>query len=187
MPREGARLAGMAPIAVVRTYLELGSVSELRPCESPDPRARVERVFDAPASFFRYLYQEVGRSHRWVDRLGWSDEQLRHRLAQPGVSLHLLTVAAAPAGYFELEIHPGDSVEIAYLGLLPEFQGRGLGGYLLTEAVRAGWATGAARVWLHTCTLDSPAALPNYLARGFKPFKEERLQAELPARDQASR
>lgn len=177
----------MAPIDVVRTYLELSSASELRPCASPDPRARVERVLEAPVSFFRYLYQEVGRSHRWVDRLGWSDEQLRQRLAEPGVSLHLMTVAAAPAGYFELEIDPGGSVEIAYLGLLPEFQGRGLGGYLLTEAVRAGWAAGATRVWLHTCTLDSPAALPNYLARGFRPFREERFQAELSPPDQAAK
>jgi GNAT superfamily N-acetyltransferase len=168
-------------IEVVRTYLELASRSALRPCPSPDPRARVERVVCAPASFFRYLYQEVGRSHGWVDRLAWSDEQLRQRLAEPTVSLHLLSVAAAPAGYFELETHADGSVEIAYLGLLPEFQGRGLGGHLLTEAESAAWAAGAVRVWLHTCTLDSPAALPNYLARGFRPFKQELYRAEVPA------
>lgn len=171
----------MPPVDVVRTYLELTSPSQLLPCESPDPRARVERVYDSPASFLRYLYQEVGRAHCWLDRLGWSDEQLRQRLAEPGVALHLLTVAAAPAGYFELATHADASVEIAYLGLLPEFQGRGLGGFLLSEAVRQAWARGPSRVWLHTCTLDSPAALPNYRARGFRPFKEERYVAEIPA------
>jgi GNAT superfamily N-acetyltransferase len=171
----------MPPVDVVRTYLELTSPTQLLPCASPDPRARVERVVESPVSFFRYLYQEVGRLHFWLDRLAWSDDELRQRLAQPGVSLHVLTVAAAPAGYFELERHPDASVEIAYLGLLPEFHGRGLGGFLLSEAVRAGWATSASRVWLHTCTLDSPAALPNYLARGFRPFKEERYVAEIPA------
>jgi GNAT superfamily N-acetyltransferase len=168
-------------VEVVRTYLELRASSELRPSASPDPRARVERVTDAPASFFRYLYQEVGRGHGWVDRLSWSDEELCLRLAQPGVSLHLLSVAAAPAGYFELDRHADGSIEIAYLGLLPEFRGRGLGGYLLSEAARAAWAAGAVRVWLHTCSLDAGAALPNYLARGFRPFKEERYLAPAAA------
>jgi GNAT superfamily N-acetyltransferase len=171
----------MASVDVVRTYLELTSRAQLSVCENPDPRARVERVVASPASFFRYLYQEVGRAHSWLDRLAWSDDELRARLAAPGVSLHLLTLAAAPAGYFELEAHADASAEIVYFGLLPEFHGRGLGGFLLSEAVREAWATGAPRVWLHTCTLDSPAALPNYLARGFRPFKEERYVAEIPA------
>ena len=171
----------MALVDVVRTYLEITSESQLRPCDSPDPRARVERVLGSPASFFRYLYQEVGRDHSWLDRLVWSEEQLRQRLAEPRVSLHLLTLSAAPAGYFELERHADDSVEIAYMGLLPEFRGRGLGGFLLSEGVREGWATGASRVWLHTCTLDSPAALRNYLARGLRAFKQERYVTESPA------
>ncbi len=169
----------MPRVDVVRTYLELASPGQLLACDSPDPRARVERVLGAPASFFRYLYREVGRDNSWIDRLGWTDEQLRERLAQPGVALHVLTLSAAPAGYFELERHADLSVEIAYLGLLPEFRGRGLGGFLLSEAVREAWAMEASRVWLHTCTLDSPQALPNYRARGFRPYKEERYEAEV--------
>jgi GNAT superfamily N-acetyltransferase len=171
----------MAPVDVVRTYLELTSRAQLLPCLRPDPRARVERVDASPASFFRYLYQEVGRAHCWLDRLAWSDDELRARLAQPGVSLHLLTLAAAPAGYFELELHADASAEIVYFGLLPEFQGRGLGGFLLSEAVHEAWASGASRVWLHTCTLDAPAALPNYVARGCRPFKDERDVGQIPA------
>ena len=171
----------MARVEVRRTYLQLASLAALRAAPSPDPRARVERMDGCPASFFRYLYAEVGRRYHWVDRLSWTDEEQRARLALPGVSVHLLAVAGAPAGYFELERHDGDgSVEIAYFGLLPEFLGRGLGKYLLSEAVRAGFAQGAARVWLHTCTLDDPAALPNYLARGFEPFRSETYTAEVP-------
>jgi GNAT superfamily N-acetyltransferase len=170
----------MPPVDVLRTYLALESPSQFRPSACPDPRARVERVEGAPASFFRYLYAEVGRAYHWVDRLGWSDDELRARLAQPGVSLHLLSVAGAPAGYFELEKHDDASVEIAYFGLLPEFVGRGLGGYLLSEAVVAAWALQPTRVWLHTCTLDARAAMPNYLGRGFRPFKDERYVAQLP-------
>jgi GNAT superfamily N-acetyltransferase len=90
-----------------------------------------------------------------------------------------MTWKAAPAGYFELKRHPDQSIEIAYFGLLPEYIGRGWGKYLLTEAVRTAWSMGPQRVWLHTCTLDHPAALPNYLRRGFQPFREEVYTAEI--------
>jgi GNAT superfamily N-acetyltransferase len=115
-----------------------------------------------------------------VDRLPWTDEQIRARLADPDVSLWLLRVKGSPAGYFELERHDDGSVEIAYFGLLPEFLGRGLGKHLLTAAAEAAWGLGARRVWLHTCTLDDPAALPNYRARGFRPYKEEVYETEVP-------
>jgi GNAT superfamily N-acetyltransferase len=170
----------MSRVEVARTYLEMREVAALRPAPCPDPRARIERVEACPASFFRYLYAEVGRRYQWVDRLGWTDGQVRGRIADPAVSLHLLSVAGAPAGYFELERRADGSVEIAYFGLLPEFLGRGLGKWLLTEAVREAWSLGAARVWLHTCSLDDPAALPNYLARGFRPFRTETYTADLP-------
>ena len=66
----------------------------------------------------------------------------------------------------------GDEVEIASFGLLPGFAGRGLGGALLAAVTRAAWENGAGRVWLHTCSLDSPAALPSYERRGFRRFDE---------------
>ncbi len=169
-------------LEVRRTYLEMKAPSDLRPARSAGGEARVERIEGAPPSFYRYLYAEVGRAHRWVDRLPWTDEQIRAHLASPGVSLWLLTVRAAPAGYFELKATPQDgSVEIAYFGLLPEFIGRGYGKYLLTEAVERAWSLGARRVWLHTCSLDGPAALPNYVARGFRPFHEETYSVPDPS------
>jgi len=163
----------MGQIEVLRTYLEMETPGQLVTAESPDPRARVERSESCPPSFFRYLYAEVGRSYHWVDRLSWTDDVVKGYLADPSVSLWLLIVAGSPAGYFEHKRHEDGSIEIAYFGLLPEFIGRGLGKYLLTVAVREAWTAGAERVWLHTCTLDDPAALPNYQARGFRPFKTE--------------
>jgi len=163
---------------VTRTYLELTSPADLRPVPAPDPAPRIERVGQCPASFYRYLYAEVGRAFRWTDRLGWSDEKIRGHLATRGLSLWLMTWEAAPAGYFELKPHPDGSVEIAYFGLLPEYIGRGWGKYLLSEAVRAAWSTRPTRVWLHTCTLDHPAALPNYLQRGFRAVREESYTVE---------
>jgi GNAT superfamily N-acetyltransferase len=159
----------------VRTYLELRDLAELRPALLDDPAIRIEQVHGCPPSFWRYLYTEVGRAYRWIDRLPWTDEDIRTYLEQPEVSLWLMTVTGAPAGYFELRREPSGATEIVYFGLLPEFTGRGLGGHLLTIAVQTAWTRGASRVWLHTNTLDHPGALPNYLKRGFTAFDSERF------------
>ncbi len=164
----------------MRTYLEMREPPKANGSGCLDASARVERLHECPVSFFRYLYAEVGRNYHWYDRLRWTDAEVRARLAHPAVSFHVLSVGGAPAGYFELERHADGGVEIVYFGLLPEFMGRGLGRFLLHEALTAAWARDASRVWLHTCTLDGPAALPNYLARGFRPFKTETYAAELP-------
>jgi GNAT superfamily N-acetyltransferase len=160
-------------IEVTRTYLEMTDSSELVPSKTETPGVRVERALRCPPSFFRYLYAEVGRNYRWTDRLPWTDEQARARLADPRVSVYVLYVEGSPAGYFELERHDDGSCEIAYFGLLPEFVGRGLGKHLLTVATETAWSEKPTRVWLHTCTLDDPAALPNYVRGGFRPFKTE--------------
>ena len=171
----------MPTISVKRTYLQMTAPDELQAAATPHPEPRVQRVQDCPASVFRYLYVEVGRQYHWRDRLSWSDERIRAHLADPNVSLWLLSGHGSPAGYFELKRHEDDSVEIAYFGLLPEFTGRGWGKYLLTRAVQSAWESGPKRVWLHTCTLDHPAALPNYVSRGFQAFREETYTAEVPA------
>ena len=163
----------MATTPVTRTYLEMLSPGDLQPSQPPVPEPRIDRLQECPVSFFRYLYQEVGREFQWTDRLGWSDETIRRYLRTPGVSIWLMSWHAAPAGYFELRRHDDGSVEIAYFGLLPDFIGRGWGKHLLTRAVLSAWESGTHRVWLHTCTLDHQAALPNYLKRGFRPVREE--------------
>jgi ribosomal protein S18 acetylase RimI-like enzyme len=166
-------------IEVTRTYLEMRDPSELNPAISDDARIRIERMHDCPASFFRYLYVEVGRNYHWIDRLPWTDEDIVAHLSQPEISLWLMTADGATAGYFELRRCEDGSVEIAYFGLLPEFIGRSLGKYLLTCATEQAWAMGANRVWLHTCTLDDEAAMPNYLKRGFRPLKTETYTIDL--------
>ena len=163
----------MCATQVTRTYLEMRSPDELRPAPTPRQEPNIERLKECPISFFRYLYAEVGRDYQWTDRLSWSDETVRAYLATPGVSVWLMSWEKTPAGYFELRQHEDRSVEIAYFGLLPGFIGRGWGKHLLTRAVESAWQLGADRVWLHTCTLDHAAALPNYLKRGFRPVREE--------------
>ena len=90
-----------------------------------------------------------------------------------------LLVGGESAGYFELQRHDDGSVEIVYFGLVPKFIGRGLGGMLLTQAATDAFAMGANRVWLHTCTLDSPNALPSYQARGFRPYGTQQLEVTI--------
>ena len=157
----------------VRTFLEMRDPGALQPARRDDRDVRVDRVTNCPASFWRYLYTEVGRAYHWIDRLPWTDDEIRAYVNDPDVSLWLMTVAGAPAGYFELRRDRVGGVEIVYFGLLPEYTGRGLGGHLLTVAVEEAWALGGDRVWLHTNTLDHPAALPNYLKRGFRAFHAE--------------
>ncbi|HET9317680.1 MAG TPA: GNAT family N-acetyltransferase [Vicinamibacteria bacterium] len=160
---------------VERTYLQMLAPGELKGSE-PIDGVTIERASACTASFYRYLYTEVGRDYRWTDRLPWTDDQIRRHLATPGISVHVAYAGGTPAGYFELTPHADGSCEISYFGLLPDFHGRGLGRWLLTRATEEAWLTKPTRVWLHTCTLDGPAALPNYLARGFVPFKKETYQ-----------
>jgi ribosomal protein S18 acetylase RimI-like enzyme len=164
----------MATIEVTRTYLEMRAPAELLAARNPDPLIKLEEQHNCSIELFRFLYREVGKNYCWTDRLPWTDEEIKTYLQQPEVSLWLMTYDDDIAGYFELKKEADCSTEVAYFGLMPQFIGRGLGKHLLTCAVEQAWADGAKRVWLHTCTDDDPAALPNYLKRGFKPFKTEK-------------
>lgn len=170
----------MPIVTVERTYLELAGRPKPTTAELLPSDVTISEESRCSVSVYRALYREVGRAHFWLDRLAWSDELLEDYLARSDVRIWILRDAAEAGGYFELVKHRDGSVEIAYFGLVPSRVGRGLGRQLLTRAIHEGWEWGANRIWLHTCTLDSPVALPNYLARGFVPFKRETYQQELP-------
>lgn len=180
-------------IEVVRTYLELAAPDDLRPADFPAgaPALRVVPRPGCTATEYRWLYDAVGRAYRWRDRLAWSDGQLAAWLSRVDVAVWVLEHREAddadwrPAGYYELARHPDGGVEIVYFGLLAAAQGRGWGRALLTHAARTAWAMDASRVWLHTCTLDGPAALPNYLGRGFRPVRQERYLVPVAAGDES--
>ncbi len=127
---------------------------------------------------YRALYSAVGDAYLWRDRLALGDQELDDYFASPNVQLWMLRAAGKVAGYFELQRHDDGRVEIAYFGLIAGYFGRGLGGWMLTRAVEEAFAFGATTLTLHTCTLDSPHALPNYLARGFVITREEEYEIE---------
>ena len=170
---------------VLRTYLEMRSPTELRaPARPAGADVRLERLERCTAAAYRELYRLVGGDYHWRDRLAWSDERLDEHLARPEIEVWVLRdaddTAGTPLGYFELARSDDGDVEIAYFGLARRAHGRGLGGWMLGEAVRRAWDSGARRVHLNTCTLDSPAALPNYLARGFVATRTETYETNIP-------
>jgi GNAT superfamily N-acetyltransferase len=166
---------------VFRTYLELASSHQLRPSRAPRVAAEITRLAAPTAAEYLELYSRIGGPWQWFDRLAWSESQMRDYLARAGVHVFAASVGNRNAGYFELVQHPDDIVEIMYFGLDREFIGLGLGGWMLTRAVKEAFALGAAKVILNTCTLDAPQALPNYLARGFVIVREESYELPTPA------
>jgi ribosomal protein S18 acetylase RimI-like enzyme len=160
---------------VVRTYLELADVRELRPAAAPRIEGELEivRVDPPDGAASRWFYVEVGRHHQWTDNLGRTEAEWQ--AWAESVETWVAAVDGRRAGYYELRKSAG-AVEIAYFGLLPHAQGRGLGGHLLTHAMTRAFAL-APRVRVHTCTLDGPHALANYEARGLRPIRTERLGA----------
>lgn len=164
----------MAPDAspVTTFYLEMRASTELRPA----PRQDALEVRECEVPQFevnRFLYRFVGQGWEWTEKLGWSDAAWRAWAEDPMLRTWIACHRGSPAGYFELQKQPGEEVEIAYFGLARAFIGRGFGGELLTRCIECAWAWGAARVWVHTCSLDHPAALANYEARGMRLYRQE--------------
>jgi ribosomal protein S18 acetylase RimI-like enzyme len=167
---------------IVTHHLEMTSPDELRPARASRDAYRWERVLVPSPELNHFLYRAVGGDWYWLWRIPWPRERWQAHVDRPELSTWVATVSGAPAGYAEVEAQAEGAFEILYFGLLPAFVGRGLGGAMLTEAVRSAWALGARRVWLHTCNLDHPHALAHYQARGFRVFKVEEHDEDVPDR-----
>ncbi len=165
-----------------RTYLELTDPAQFKPAFGEFPDVSLAHVPHPPPKLYRHCYRTVGEAFHWRDRWDWSDARIAAHLGDPNIGLYVATRDGTLAGWYELRRVPeDDSVEIAYFGIVAAEFGRGFGKHLLSCAVRDAWALGPKRVWLHTCTLDHPNALPNYVARGFVPYKTEDYEAPPPA------
>ena len=155
----------------VTTYLEMLEP----PKQSPSPfpcQVQVLRCLRPSTDYYRFLYHQVGRDWAWKDRNQETDEQLSAALQRPGLELWVLFYEGHPAGYSEL-LRVGDEAQLLYFGLFPQFIGQGLGARWLDWTIRRAWAEPARRLWVHTCTLDHPNALPTYLKSGFRIYKVE--------------
>lgn len=172
-------------IEVTTTHLQQLSPNELRPASRPLPAgARIEAVEAITPEFSKFLYQGVGSELNWSDRLHLARPEWESLMRAPGTETHVLYVDGAPGGYVELvgrDRGSSTEVEIMYFGLFPQCIGRGLGGALLAAGISRAWDLAArvtgfppvSRVWVHTCSLDGPAAIANYEARGLHIFHTE--------------
>ncbi len=175
-----AKAKAGAPLTARVTHLEMLAPPGHRVPMPMGPRLALMRTRDMPLAYYRYLYEQVGRAHHWMMRRGLSDEALGAQIHAESAEIHVLYVDGSPAGFFELDLGrmPAEA-EILYFGLTPDFQGRGLARFFLSEAVFAAWAHQPVRLVIHTNTLDSPRALQLYQRIGFSPyaFSEETLEA----------
>ena len=165
-------------LPVLVTYLHLPGRNAFRPAFVDEPGLTVMEAREPMPAFYRFLYGEVGRDFCWVDRLRWTDEQLRAHLARPEVTLLVLYVRGTPTGYIELDrVSSEPGTEIRYFGIISGFHGRGYGKHLLSTGVQRALDDGAERVLLSTRSTDGPYAIANYVARGFVPYRKGREPA----------
>ena len=167
-------------INVITYYLEMTDPDDLRPKHIEHSDLEIKQAKVPSPEFNRFLYTSVGGDWYWIDRLNWTYQQWLEWVDRPELQTWVAYVSGTPAGYFELEAQSNENVEIASLGLLPQFIGKGLGGHLLTVAIERVWHMGASRIRVHTCTLDHASALANYCARGFRIFREETTPQDMP-------
>ncbi|MEM7407002.1 MAG: GNAT family N-acetyltransferase [Pseudomonadota bacterium] len=145
------------------------------PPPTPAANVRIMRLEEPTVAFYRYLYDRVGREWHWFERLKLDDAALGRLIGGSGVEINVLYVGGGPAGFAELDVGTGTDIEVAYFGLMSEFIGRGLGGYFLRWALHRAWQHKPARVWLHTCSMDHPHALPNYQKAGLTVYRKEHV------------
>jgi len=161
---------------VERNYLEINFIKDLKETSNFPENHSINLVDPVDFQLNKFFYKNIGKNHHWVDRLVWTEKQWINYVSDKNVKTYVLKNEKDLAGYFELILHQEkDEVEIAYLGLLKEYQNKKLGSYLLSAAIKNSFLDNPKKVWVHTCSLDHKNALSNYVARGMKIFKTETI------------
>ena len=167
-------------INVDRSFLEINSIKKLNRSKSPGPNFKINQVDPPDFQLNKFFYKQIGRKHRWIDRLAWTDKKWIEYVENSRVKTFVLKDNNNLAGYYEtIRDFDKDHSEIAYFGILEEYYGKKCGGFMLSEAINKLFEDGNSRVWLHTCSLDHENAIKNYLARGMRVFKSEKINVEV--------
>ena len=162
---------------VKRNYLEINSLKDLKEGNKPSEDYSLSLIDPINFQLNKFFYKNIGKNHKWVDRLTWLEEKWINYVSSKNVKTYVLKFNDDLVGFFELIFHPEkNEAEIAYFGILEEYQNKKLGSYLLSEAIKKSFNKNVNRVWLHTCSLDHRNALKNYLDRGMKIFKKEEIK-----------
>ena len=159
---------------VKRNYLEISSLKDLNEGNKPSEDYTLNLIDPNNFQLNKFFYKNIGKKHKWVDRLIWNEQKWIDYVSSEKVKTYVLKNKDDLVGFFELIFHfEKKEVEIAYFGILEEYQNKKLGSFLLSEAIKKSFDQKINRVWLHTCSLDHKNALNNYIARGMKIFKSE--------------
>lgn len=162
------------------TFLEMTAKPSALPPPQPKGKVAILRAENPSLHFYRYLYEEVGRRHLWVERKKLDDAGLEAVLRNPAIELFVLYADGCPAGMAELDFREKNSGLLAYFGLIPEYIGRRLGYFFLYHAVANAWTRPINTLLVNTSSLDHPRALPLYQRIGFRPYSREERYIELP-------
>lgn len=156
-------------IATIVTYLDMREPPDMPSIRQPEGWT-LERI-DHDRPRYRSLFRAVGEPWLWFSRAMMPDDKLAAILDDPKVEAYALHDGTGDVGLLELDFRGDDEVELAFLGLAPGFIGQGAGRFLMNEAIRRAFARPTRRFFVHTCTLDSPSALPFYIRSGFTPYR----------------
>ena len=161
---------------VKRNYLDINSLQDLKEVMKPSDDYSLSLIDPINFQLNKFFYKNIGKNHKWVDRLSWSEEKWINYVSNKNVRSYVFKFKDDLVGFFELIIHPEkNETEIAYFGILEEYQNKKLGSYLLSDAIKKSFEHKINRVWVHTCSLDHKNALNNYISRWMKIFKTEIL------------
>ena len=156
-------------LAAIVTFLEM---CEERQLDVPPSSLSLRRIYSPQVDGYRELFRLVGSKWLWFSRLVMDDSALAAIIQDPQVELFAIDhEQGTDVGMLELDFRKAGECELAFVGLTPEFSGKGHGRWLLGEAVHLAWRGGVSRIHVHTCSLDHPAALSAYRKAGFTPFK----------------
>ena len=161
---------------VKRNYLEINSLQDLKEGYKPSKNYSLNLINPINFQINKFFYKKIGKKHKWIDRLTWPEEKWINYVSLKNVETYVFKFNEDLVGFFELIFHlEKKETEIAYFGILEEYQNKKLGSYLLSEAIKKSFQNNINRVWVHTCSLDHKNALNNYISRGMKIFKTETL------------
>ena len=162
---------------VERNYLEISSLKELREVHELSDEYSISLIDPTNFQLNKFFYKNIGKNHKWIDRLTWTEQQWIDYVSNEKVKSYVFKKDDDLVGFFELVFHlDTKEIEIAYFGILEEYQNKKLGSFLLSQAIKKCFKENINRVWLHTCSLDHKNALKNYLDRGMKIFKKEEIK-----------
>ena len=165
---------------IFRNYLEIKSLKDLNEVKTPSNNYYLDLVNPKDFQLNRFFYKQIGKKYNWFDRLAWNDQNWINYISKSNVLTYVLKYNNELVGFSELILNQEkNEMEIAYLGILEEYFGKKLGGFLLSELVKKSFIYDIKRVWVHTCSLDHKHALKNYLSRGMKVFKSEIVKKQI--------